>query len=206
MDRAAGARLRGRPVGLGPVRPQDACAPTRSPPRPARRPSSPCARTSRPTGRARAGSAASPRATRSSSRGPSAASCWADAETRRAALRGRGDRHRPHPLHPDRPRRARRRDRPARSSTGRVTPAGSSTTTSSGRWPAGARRSRIIRSCRPTSRADSGEIAAAVDRLVTDVGGLVAYVAGGEATINRVREVLMAKGLERKAVKWEKFW
>jgi propane monooxygenase reductase component len=45
-----------------------------------------------------------------------------------------------------------------------------------------------------------------VDRLVTDVQGLVAYVAGGAATIARVREVLMAKGLERKAVKWEKFW
>ena len=45
-----------------------------------------------------------------------------------------------------------------------------------------------------------------MDRLVTDVGGLVAYVAGGEAAINRVREVLMAKGLERRAVKWEKFW
>jgi ferredoxin-NADP reductase len=53
---------------------------------------------------------------------------------------------------------------------------------------------------------ESGAIASAVDRLVTDVGGLVAYVAGGEATINRVREVLMAKGLERRAVKWEKFW
>ena len=49
-------------------------------------------------------------------------------------------------------------------------------------------------------------LAAMVDRLVTDVTGLVAYVAGGEATIARVREVLMAKGLERKAVKWEKFW
>jgi ferredoxin-NADP reductase len=45
-----------------------------------------------------------------------------------------------------------------------------------------------------------------VDRLVTDVQGLVAYVAGGAATIAGVREVLMAKGLERKAVKWEKFW
>jgi ferredoxin-NADP reductase len=45
-----------------------------------------------------------------------------------------------------------------------------------------------------------------VDRLVSDVQGLVAYVAGGAAAIARVREVLMAKGLERKAVKWEKFW
>ena len=47
---------------------------------------------------------------------------------------------------------------------------------------------------------------ALVDRLVTDVPGLVAYVAGGGATIAKVREVLMGKGLERKAVKWEKFW
>jgi ferredoxin-NADP reductase len=54
---------------------------------------------------------------------------------------------------------------------------------------------------------DRAEAAApVVERLVTDVAGLVAYVAGGEATIARVREVLMAKGLERKAVKWEKFW
>jgi ferredoxin-NADP reductase len=48
--------------------------------------------------------------------------------------------------------------------------------------------------------------AALVDRLVTDVSGLVAYVAGGQTTIARVREVLMAKGLERRAVKWERFW
>ncbi|HEU5321096.1 MAG TPA: FAD-dependent oxidoreductase [Methylomirabilota bacterium] len=51
-----------------------------------------------------------------------------------------------------------------------------------------------------------GEAAEAVARLVGDVGGLVAYVAGGEATIRAVREVLMARGLDRKAVKWEKFW
>jgi NAD(P)H-flavin reductase len=48
--------------------------------------------------------------------------------------------------------------------------------------------------------------AAVVDRLVTDVTGLVAFVAGGETTITRVRERLLGKGLERKAVKWEKFW
>jgi ferredoxin-NADP reductase len=51
-----------------------------------------------------------------------------------------------------------------------------------------------------------GEAAAAVEALVTDVAGLVAYVAGREATINAVRAALMARGLERKAVKWEKFW
>ena len=48
--------------------------------------------------------------------------------------------------------------------------------------------------------------ATAVDRLTPSVEGLVAYVAGGGETINRVRDALMAKGLDRKAVKWEKFW
>jgi propane monooxygenase reductase subunit len=55
-------------------------------------------------------------------------------------------------------------------------------------------------------QGELGEPAALVERLVSDVAGLVAYVAGGETTIKRVRDVLMAKGLERKAVKWEKFW
>jgi phenol hydroxylase P5 protein len=50
------------------------------------------------------------------------------------------------------------------------------------------------------------DAAAAVERLVGDVTGLVAYVAGGEATIDRVRRVLTSRGLERRAVKWEKFW
>ena len=34
----------------------------------------------------------------------------------------------------------------------------------------------------------------------------VAYVAGGAATITTTREVLMARGLDRKSVKWEKFY
>lgn len=49
-------------------------------------------------------------------------------------------------------------------------------------------------------------LADAVERLVPDVAGLVAYVCGGEPMIHRVRDVLVAKGLDRKAVKWEKFW
>jgi ferredoxin-NADP reductase len=57
----------------------------------------------------------------------------------------------------------------------------------------------------PVTAAD-GEPAALVDRLVTDVVELVAYVAGGEATIKAVRAALMARGLERRAIKWEKFW
>ena len=46
----------------------------------------------------------------------------------------------------------------------------------------------------------------AVDRLTSGVRDLVAYVCGGGETIDRVRAVLMTKGLDRKAVKWEKFW
>jgi len=34
----------------------------------------------------------------------------------------------------------------------------------------------------------------------------IVYVAGGEATIKRVREMFVARGLERKAVRWERFW
>jgi len=49
-------------------------------------------------------------------------------------------------------------------------------------------------------------LAEVVGRRVQDVTGLVAYVAGGEAMIHRIRDVLVAKGLDRKAVKWEKFW
>jgi NAD(P)H-flavin reductase len=50
---------------------------------------------------------------------------------------------------------------------------------------------------RTGERSAAEELASAVDRLVTDVAGVVGYVAGGEAAINRVRQVLMAKGLER---------
>lgn len=58
----------------------------------------------------------------------------------------------------------------------------------------------------PLVDRDPEALPAAVERLAPDVDGLVAYVAGGEATIRRVREVLVARGLARKAVKWEKFW
>ena len=51
-----------------------------------------------------------------------------------------------------------------------------------------------------------GVLPDAVGPLVDEVRELVAYVAGGEQAIKRVREVLVAKGLDRKAVKWEKFW
>jgi ferredoxin-NADP reductase len=55
-------------------------------------------------------------------------------------------------------------------------------------------------------RGDKGEVPEVVDRLTHSVDRLVTYVCGGEATIKAVRQVLLAKGLDRKAVKWEKFW
>ena len=53
---------------------------------------------------------------------------------------------------------------------------------------------------------DAGRLAARADGLVSDTRDLVAYVSGGGAMIDAVREVLMAKGLDRKSVRWEKFW
>ena len=57
----------------------------------------------------------------------------------------------------------------------------------------------------PVTPAD-GEPAAVAERLAGDVAGLVVYVAGGEPTIKAVRAAMVARGMERKAVKWEKFW
>jgi NAD(P)H-flavin reductase len=51
-----------------------------------------------------------------------------------------------------------------------------------------------------------GALEALIDELTPSVQNLVTYVAGGEQTIHRVRDLLVAKGLERKAVRWEKFW
>jgi len=53
---------------------------------------------------------------------------------------------------------------------------------------------------------EKGELPELVNRTVSSVAGLVAYVSGGGVMIKKVRELLMAKGLERKAIKWEKFW
>jgi CDP-4-dehydro-6-deoxyglucose reductase len=59
----------------------------------------------------------------------------------------------------------------------------------------------------PTAwRGEKGEAAEAVDRLVHGIDRLVVYVCGSGETINRVRDVLVKKGLDRKSVKWEKFW
>lgn len=55
-------------------------------------------------------------------------------------------------------------------------------------------------------RGEKGEPAEAVDRLVFGIDRLVVYVCGGGETINKVRDVLVRKGMDRKSVKWEKFW
>lgn len=51
-----------------------------------------------------------------------------------------------------------------------------------------------------------GAVEALVDRLTPSLENLVVYVAGSGETIHRVRDRLVARGLERKAVRWEKFW
>jgi aquacobalamin reductase/NAD(P)H-flavin reductase len=50
-----------------------------------------------------------------------------------------------------------------------------------------------------------GTVPEVVSAVVGDAR-VIAYVSGGEQMINRVREVLMARGLDRKSIKWEKFW
>jgi NAD(P)H-flavin reductase len=64
----------------------------------------------------------------------------------------------------------------------------------------------VVRDAPVEWRGDRGEVADAVDREVRGVDNLVAYVSGGGEKIDRVRAVLMAKGLERKSVRWERFW
>jgi NAD(P)H-flavin reductase len=63
-----------------------------------------------------------------------------------------------------------------------------------------------VREAPPGWRGDKGEAHEVVDRLVHSVERLIAHVCGGEGTIKRVREVLVRKGMDRKSVKWEKFW
>ena len=55
-------------------------------------------------------------------------------------------------------------------------------------------------------RGERGEVTDAVERLVHSVDRLVVYVCGGGETIQKVRDVLVRKGMDRKSVKWEKFW
>ena len=55
-------------------------------------------------------------------------------------------------------------------------------------------------------RGETGEPAQVIDRLVHSVDRLVVYVCGGGDTVNAVRDALVKKGMDRKSVKWEKFW
>ena len=63
-----------------------------------------------------------------------------------------------------------------------------------------------VRSAPAGWRGDRGEAHEAVARLVHSVDRVVAHVCGGGDTVNRVRDVLVGKGMDRKSVKWEKFW
>jgi NAD(P)H-flavin reductase len=51
-----------------------------------------------------------------------------------------------------------------------------------------------------------GAVEQAVEGVAGGAPGLVAYVAGSGGTIDRTRAVLMARGVDRKAVRWERFW
>ena len=64
----------------------------------------------------------------------------------------------------------------------------------------------VLREASPGWRGEKGECHEAVDRLVHSVDRTVVYVCGGEGTIKQVRQALVAKGMDRKSVKWEKFW
>jgi phenol hydroxylase P5 protein len=64
----------------------------------------------------------------------------------------------------------------------------------------------VVREAPAGWRGERGEAHEAVDRLVHSVDRLTAYVCGGAQTIGRVRDVLVGKGMDRKSVRWEKFW
>ncbi|MFQ5521260.1 MAG: FAD-binding oxidoreductase [Candidatus Methylomirabilia bacterium] len=64
----------------------------------------------------------------------------------------------------------------------------------------------VVREATDGWPGDKGEPEETVARIVPSIEGLVAYVSGGNQMISKVREVLVRKGLDRKSVKWEKFW
>jgi ferredoxin-NADP reductase len=63
-----------------------------------------------------------------------------------------------------------------------------------------------VREAGASWRGEKGEVADAVERLVHSVDRLVVYVCGGGETIQKVRDALVRKGMDRKSVRWEKFW
>lgn len=64
----------------------------------------------------------------------------------------------------------------------------------------------VVRDAGPDWAGERGELVAAVARLVPDVEGLIAYVCGGPAAVHGVRDLLVGRGLDRRAVRWERFW
>jgi len=64
----------------------------------------------------------------------------------------------------------------------------------------------ILRGAPAGWRGEQGEVVDVVDRLIHSVDRLVVYVCGGDETIRRVRDALVKKGMDRKSVRWEKFW
>jgi ferredoxin-NADP reductase len=64
----------------------------------------------------------------------------------------------------------------------------------------------VVREAPAGWHGEKGEAHEVVDRLVHSVDRLVAFVCGGGETINRVRDVLVKRGMDRKSVRWEKFW
>jgi NAD(P)H-flavin reductase len=56
----------------------------------------------------------------------------------------------------------------------------------------------------PGWHGETGDVVDALARVA--MGARIAYVSGSGAMIGKARELLMARGLDRKSIKWERFW
>jgi CDP-4-dehydro-6-deoxyglucose reductase, E3 len=73
------------------------------------------------------------------------------------------------------------------------------------RYPAFAYRP-VVERAPDDWRGARGGLVETVEHAAPSTDGLVVYVAGGESAIHRVRDLMTSRGLDRKAVRWEKFW
>jgi ferredoxin-NADP reductase len=64
----------------------------------------------------------------------------------------------------------------------------------------------VVRSGTAGWSGRQGTLPSAVDALVADAADRIAYVSGGGETVDAVRAGLMARGMDRKSITWEKFW
>lgn len=64
----------------------------------------------------------------------------------------------------------------------------------------------LVREADEAWRGETGKLVDALARVVPGTDATIAYVSGSGEMIGKVRELLMARGLERKAIKWERFW